>query len=230
MSVRVFITGASRGIGLEFVRQYVSQGARVFAAARKPNDGELARLAEQHPEQLSLVTLDITREEDLPAAVAAVQEQTGALDVLINNAGVGSQGMKLGAYKREGMLDVLHTNVVAPILIGQAFVGLLRHGTKPRIINLSSQIGSFTWNKSGMSPLYAASKSALNMYTRAFANEATGIITIAVHPGWVQTDMGGKGATLTPTQSVQSLQALIARLGPADNGLFFNYDGNLHPY
>ena len=230
MSLRVFVTGASRGIGLEFTRQYLSQGARVFAAARKPDGSELARLVAQHPGQLSLVTLDITRDEDLPAAVALVKEQTGALDVLINNAGMSIKGMKLGTYERDPMLQVLHTNAVAPIMVGQAFVELLRHGSTPRIINISSQVGSFAWNKSGISTLYAASKTALNMYTRSFANEATGLITVAVHPGWVQTDMGGKEAPLTATQSVQKLRALIERLRPADNGQFFNYDGAPHPY
>ncbi len=230
MSVRVLITGASRGIGLEFVRQYLSQGARVFAAARNPDTGELARLAKQHPDQLSLVTLDITRDQDLPTAVAAVRQHTQALDVLINNAGITIKGQKLGTYTREAMLEVLHTNSVAPILVGQAFVELLRHGTNPRIINIGSQVGSFTWNKSGMSTLYAASKTALNMYTRSFANEAAGIVTVSVHPGWVQTDMGGKEAPLTPPQSVQHLRTLIDRLAPADNGRFFNYDGAPHPY
>ena len=230
MSVRVLITGASRGIGLEFVRQYLDQGARVFAAARSPGEGELLRLVERYPNTLSLVTLDITSELDLPAAVAAVKGQTPGLDVLINNAGMGAKGMSLGTYQRDTMLKVLHTNAVAPVLVGQAFVELLRKGTAPRIINISSQVGSFSWNKSGMSPLYAASKTALNMYTRAFASEATGVITVAVHPGWVQTDMGGKEAPLTATQSVQKLRALIERLGPKDTGHFFNYDGTLHPY
>jgi NAD(P)-dependent dehydrogenase (short-subunit alcohol dehydrogenase family) len=229
MSLRVFVTGASRGIGLEFVEQYLADGARVFAAARELLDGEVVRLAQQHPGQLSLVRLDVTNEQDLANAVAAVRAQVGGLDVLINNAGINARGVGLGAYKRELMLQVLHTNAVAPVLIGQAFVELLGRGTTPRIVNISSQVGAFAWNKTGTSPLYAASKAALNMYTRALAREAAGIITIAVHPGWVQTSMGGKEAPLTPAQSVKQLRTLIARLGPADNGQFFNYDGTPHP-
>lgn len=137
--------------------------------------------------------------------------------------------MGLGTYERAAMLVVLHVNVVAPTLIGQAFRDLLLKGTAPNLVNVSSQVGSFTWNQTGMSPIYAASKSALNMYTRSFACEAKPITTIAVHPGWVQTDMGGTSAPLKPEDAVAQLRALIERLTPADNGQFFNYDGQLHP-
>jgi NAD(P)-dependent dehydrogenase (short-subunit alcohol dehydrogenase family) len=232
MSLRVFITGANRGLGLEFARQFVAQGARVFAAARKPRGSELGPLADEYPGRLSLITLDVTNEQELQAAVASVRGQTDALDLLINNAAINPRGIGLGKYTSAAMLEALHTNAVAPILIGQAFLELLRRGSNPKVINISTQVGSFTWNKAGNSPLYASSKAALNMLTRAFAREAIGegVITIAVHPGWVQTDMGGGGAPLTPTQSVQHLRALIERLTPADNGQFFNYDGQPHPW
>ena len=208
MSSRIFITGASRGIGLELCRQYVAQGARVFAAARNLDDTELAKLRAQHPEQLYPIALDVTKQDAIAAAVETVQKQAGALDVLINNAGINAKSVGLGTYTREKMLEIFEVNAVSPILIGQAFLELLRKGTSGKLINISTQVGSFTWNTDGMSPLYAASKAALNMYTRAFAREATGIVTIAVHPGWVQTDMGGKNATLTPSDSVAALRRL----------------------
>lgn len=230
MSIRVFITGANRGLGLELVRQYVDQGARVFAAARKPYSGELAQLLQKHPAQLSLIPLEVTRDEEVQAAVEAVSEQTSGLDLLVNNAGIGSRGIVLGKYESDIMLKVLHVNAVAPVVIGQAFLPLLQQGNTPKLVNISSQVGSFGWNHSGMSTLYAASKAALNMYTRSLSREATGLITIAVHPGWVQTDMGGGTAPLTPQQSVQHLRTLFARLTPADNGQFFNYDGKPHPW
>ena len=129
MTPRIFITGASRGLGLELVRQYVAEGARVFAAARNPNAGELLRLAERHPQSLSLLTLEVTSEEQLAAAVATVRAQTEALDMVINNAGMNQRGLSLGSYSRQVMLDTLHTNAVAPVLIGQAFLGLLRGGS-----------------------------------------------------------------------------------------------------
>ena len=230
MSMRVLITGANRGLGMEMVRQYVDQGARVFAAARTPHSAELSQLAAKHAAQLSLIALEVTSETELQAAVETVRAQTDGLDLLINNAGIGSRGIGLGSYTSAAMLSVLHTNAVAPVLIGQAFLGLLLQGKQAKIVNISSQVGSFGWNHSGMAPLYAASKAALNMYTRSFSREAAGVITIAVHPGWVQTDMGGGSAPMTPQESVAHLRALFARLTAADNGQFFNYDGKPHVY
>ena len=230
MTLRVLVTGANRGLGLELVQQYVRDGAIVFAAARQPYSGALERLAKEHAERLFPVPLDVTQASALPAAVAAVRAHTDALDVLINNAGVNPRSVGLGRYERAQMLETLDINAVAPILVAQAFLDLLQKGTQPKLVNISSQIGSFGWNQHGMAPLYAASKAALNMYTRALANEAGGVITVAVHPGWVQTDMGGQSATLTPAQSVSHLRTLIARLKKTDSGQFFNYDGKPHPF
>ena len=100
MTPRIFITGASRGLGLELVRQYVAEGARVFAAARNPNAGELLRLAESHPQSLSLLPLEVTSEEQLAAAVATVRAQTEALDMVINNAGMNQRGLSLGEQRK----------------------------------------------------------------------------------------------------------------------------------
>lgn len=230
MSLRIFITGANRGLGLEFVRQYLAEGARVFAAARNPAASELAQLKIQHGQTLTLVPLDVTQETDLRAAVATVQQETPALDLLINNAAVNRRGFELGNYERGAMLEAMHVNAVAPVLIGQAFHDLLRKGMTPKIVNISTQIGSFASNQDGYTPLYAASKAALNMYTRSFAHEAQGIIAIAVHPGWVRTDMGGQEAPLSPEDSIRMLRKLIAHLTLADSGRFFNYDGQPHPY
>jgi NAD(P)-dependent dehydrogenase (short-subunit alcohol dehydrogenase family) len=230
MTPRIFITGASRGIGLELVRQYAEAGAQVFAAARQPNQGELLQLSQKHPQNLSLITLDVTKEEHLPAAVAAVRAQTEAIDMVINNAGMNQRGLSLGSYTRAVMLDTLHTNAVAPVLIGQAFLGLLRKGSRPRLVQISSQVGSFSWNTGGRSPLYAASKAALNMYTRCISHESPDLITVVVHPGWVQTDMGGPSAPLPVTDAVQALRTLIDGLSLADNGHFLNYDGRPHPW
>lgn len=230
MTPRIFITGASRGLGLELVRQYVAEGARVFAAARNPSGGELLRLAQSHPQSLSLLPLEVTSEEQLAAAVATVRAQTEALDLVINNAGMNQRGLSLGSYSRQVMLDTLHTNAVAPVLIGQAFLGLLRGGVRPRLVHLSSQVGSFTWNTHGRSPLYAASKAALNMYTRCIAHEAPDITAVVVHPGWVQTDMGGPSAPLAVPDAVRNLRVLFERLTPAENGHFLNYDGRPHPW
>jgi NAD(P)-dependent dehydrogenase (short-subunit alcohol dehydrogenase family) len=227
--LRILVTGASRGLGLELVRQYLATGAQVFAAARHP-DGELAALATAHAATLTLIPLDVTLDDQRQAAVATVEKVAGALDVLVNNAGKNAKGAALGAYTDALLLELVHTNAVAPVMLGQAFLPLLARGTNPRLVNVSTQVGSFGWNQAGTSAPYAASKAALNMYTRALAREARGITTIAVHPGWVKTDMGGPSATLTVVESATYLRTLVDRLEPSDSGQFFNYDGTPHPW
>lgn len=222
--MNVFLTGANRGLGLEFARQLAAAGDRVFAAARTTSPA-LTALAQQH-QNLSVVVLDVVDEDAVVNAAAAVD----AVDVVINNAAINQKGLSLGGYSKRAMLDAYAVNSVAPVVVGQAFLPLLRKSARGRLVNISTQVGSFAWNTSGRSPLYAASKAALNMMTRAIASEEKGVITIAVHPGWVKTDMGGAQAPLTPSDSVTMLRALIDRLTPADSGSFFNVDGKLHPW
>lgn len=226
--MNVFLTGANRGLGLEFVRQYLAAGDRVFAVARSTSEG-LAALAQQHPTTLTVLHGDVADDADVAAVVAAVAGAVSAVDVVINNAAINPRGVGLGGYTRAAMLEAFAVNAVAPVLVGQAMLPLLQKSSAPRLVNISTQVGSFTTNKTGTSPLYAASKVALNMYTRSLAREATGVVVIAVHPGWVKTDMGGASAPLTPTESVTGLRTLIGRLTAADSGQFFNVDGQLHP-
>jgi len=153
-----------------------------------------------------------------------------ALDVVVNNAAVNPKGASLGSYRRDEVAAVFGANTIGPLLMGQAMLPLLLRGERPRLVNISTQVGSFTWNTGGKSPLYAASKAALNMFTRSMAREAVGVVVIAVHPGWVQTDMGGASAPLSPSTSVKDLRALIDRLQPSDTGQFFNHDGQHHPW
>jgi NAD(P)-dependent dehydrogenase (short-subunit alcohol dehydrogenase family) len=226
--LRVLVTGANRGIGLELVRQYLAAGARVFAAARDPDAGALRELRDR--ERLTCLAVDVTSETQRSAAVEAVGAASDGLDLIVNNAGRNAKGVTLLAALPEQMLDLFQVNAIAPVLMARAFLPLLRKGSSPKIVNMSTQVGSFTWNQHGQSPLYAASKAALNMYTRALAREVSEVTVIAVHPGWVRTDMGGASAPLTVEQSVDHLRRLIARVTPADAGQFFNFDGSLHPF
>ncbi len=234
MSQKILITGANRGLGLEFVSQYLAEGAYVFAAARKPYSPALLTLAETYQDSLCLLALDVTSAKDLQAAVDLVEKQAGKLDLLINNAGVYPRNITLGHHTKETLLDTLHINAVAPMLIGQAFLPLLRESRNPKLVNISTQLGSFGVNTTGRSAAYSGSKAALNMYTRSFAHEAKSLIphliTIAVHPGWVKTDLGGPGAPLSANVSVTHMRRLIERLTLEDNGQFFNYDGQAHPW
>ncbi|MCB9452535.1 MAG: SDR family oxidoreductase [Anaerolineaceae bacterium] len=232
---RIFITGANRGIGLELVRQYLRRDdTRIFATARQPETAaELQALAATNPERLTILPLAVTNEAAITEAVQAVAEQVDALDIVINNAGMNPPGIQtLDAITAETMQTVFTVNAVAPLLIARAFQGLLAKGSNPRLANVSTQVGSMTWKKSGGSYAYAASKAALNMVTRCLSADLhpAGIITIMLHPGWVQTDMGGPSASLTPEESASGIISLISGLTEADNGLFFKWNGEPHPW
>ena len=227
--MRVLVTGAGRGLGLEMARQWAAAGDRVFASARRPGPA-LTALVAAHPGQVTIVELDVTDDDSIARAADSVADATDALDVVVNNAAVHPKGASLGSYRRDEVAAVFGANTIGPLLVGQALLPLLRRGERPRLVNISTQVGSFTWNTGGKSPLYAASKAALNMFTRSMAREAAGVVVVAVHPGWVKTDMGGASAPLSPSASVKDLRTLIDRLQPSDTGQFFNHDGHHHPW
>lgn len=231
----IFITGANRGIGLELTRQYLQrEDTYVFAAARRPQDAAgLHTLAEQYPDRLTLIPLEVTDESAIDRAVQTVAQVTPHLDILINNAGMNPSGIQsLEVITPETMTTVFQVNAVAPLLVARAFRNLLKDGTRPRLVNVSTQVGSMTWKTSGGSYAYAASKAALNMVTRCLSADlkGSGIITIMLHPGWVQTDMGGSNAPLTPEQSANGIIALVDGLTESQNGLFFKWNGEPHPW
>ncbi|MCB9455466.1 MAG: SDR family oxidoreductase [Anaerolineaceae bacterium] len=232
---RIFITGANRGIGLELVRQYLGEDTtRIFATARQPQAaGELQALVAAHPDRLKVVPLDVTDEAAIARAVQIVAGEVEALDILINNAAINPPGIQsLAQISAETMQTTFTVNAVAPLLVARAFQGLLEKGSHPRLVNISTQVGSMTWKTSGGSYAYAASKAALNMVTRCLAADLqpAGIITIMLHPGWVQTDMGGVHAALTPAESISGIIKLINNLTTAENGKFFKWNGEPHPW
>jgi NAD(P)-dependent dehydrogenase (short-subunit alcohol dehydrogenase family) len=233
---RVLITGANRGIGLEFARQYLSRGDRVIATARDPKKADaLSALAREHGDALLMVPLDVTSDRSIDKARETVAAHGDALDVLINNAGVygaqlgpdGQPTETLGSLKAEDALRVLHTNAVAPLMIAQAFVGLLKKSKSPRIINITSGYGSVSSNAGDFPYYYAASKAALNMLMRSVAGDpaARGIVTIVMSPGWVKTDMGTAAAPLQAKDSVAGMIKVIDGLTRNDSSRFLNWKG-----
>ncbi len=223
------VTGASRGLGREFVRQLSDRGDRVVATAR-----DLGRKPQIPNEAENVLILD--------AGAAASIEGLGArygsdtLDVLINNIGVSSEARTLATLDAAEMLRVFMVNSVAPILIARQFLPNLKRGTRKLVVNISSQLGSIANNAGpgggGSSYAYRASKAALNMLTVSMSQElkADGIACVAMHPGWVRTDMGGEKASLSPDESVRSMLRTIDRLAIADTGRFLNHDGVAIPY
>lgn len=229
---RVMVTGANRGIGLEFVSQLLGRGDRVIAACRQPESATaLQELAQGANDQLSIVQLDVTDEASVKAARAAVGELTDAIDLLINNAGILQSDGRLEAFQPEVMRQTFNVNSVGPMLVASQFADLVKKGNDPQIINISSQLGSLQAVSPGWTLYsYNASKAALNMITRMQANElkSAGVTVVTAHPGWVQTDMGGPNAAVTPPDSAGGLLTLSDRLTMADSGEFFTWQGEKH--
>ena len=230
------VTGANRGIGLEFVRQLLGKGRRVVATCRQPGRATaLNALAGEHPGRLRVLPLDgadarsraeLVRELPLlPADDAPLR-----IDLLVNNAGVLHSGERFGEVTEANLLDSLRINAVGPFLLVQALAPLLADGA--RVANLSSQLGSIERVTRFGTPSYSISKAAQNMATAQLAQAlaARGIVLVALHPGWVQTEMGGAGADVSPQDSAAGLLAVVEGLGERDSGRFLDWRGQPLPW
>jgi len=232
------ITGASRGLGLELVRQYLADGWRVHACCRAPD--RASGLAALQPSPRLLVhPLDVTRPESVRELAASLRDEP--LDVLINGAGLigwGSFAEKGVALQPFGGIDydewrqVFDTNVFGPMRVAEALAGNVERSRQRKIVTLSSVVGSVARNRAGGLYAYRSSKSALNQVMKSMSIDLAkrGIIALPMHPGWVRTDMGGPGADLDVATSVSGLRAVIARLQPADAGRFLSYAGEELPW
>ncbi|HET9011204.1 MAG TPA: SDR family oxidoreductase [Gemmatimonadaceae bacterium] len=215
----VLVIGASRGIGLEFVRQYAADGSRVIGTARSDDGLESVRSAGGEP--LLLDVLDAPAVAALPARL-----HDRAIDVAIVNAGV--YGPRVGALTPpddEEFDRVMRTNVRAPMqLISALAPALAAHG---RIAVVSSRMGSVSLMSSSAGWLYRASKAAVNAAVKAASLELgpRGVVCVAFHPGWVRTDMGGAGADIDAATSVSGMRAVLAAASASHNGKFLNYGG-----
>lgn len=232
---QILITGANRGLGLEFVKQYLTAGERVFAACRNPAQADELKQLEADTRRLTLVQLDPGDAQSIAQLPHLLAEYTDTIDLLINNAGMNvpaPEYRQLGSLQAEALLETLRVNAVGPLLVTQALLSSLRASANPKLINISSQVGSMDWKRGGGGYSYAGSKAALNMYTRTLAADlrADGVIVITIHPGWVQTDMGGAGAPLTPREAVGSMIRFFDTLTLNHTGGFYKWDGSVHPW
>ncbi len=220
----VLITGAARGLGLDFTRQYAAKGWKVIACARKP-DALKAIKGEVHYHALEVT--------DYAAVKALAKKLAGeAIDVLICNAGIaGRAATVLGSIDPVVWRQTFEVNALAPLIMAEAFVDHVARSQHKKLIAISSRLGSITHNEGGRYS-YRASKTALNMEWKSLSGDLAGkgLICVVLHPGWVQTDMGGSSATLTIDQSVPAMVKVIDGLKPAQNGHFINYDGTEIPW
>jgi NAD(P)-dependent dehydrogenase (short-subunit alcohol dehydrogenase family) len=231
---RVLITGANRGIGLEFVRQCLARGDTVLAGARRPDEArELDELERRFGEMLHILPLDVTDDTSIAGAHRSALTRVDGLDLLVNNAGIneGSHDaggrrlyVRLGSLSAPDMLRVLHVNTVGPLMVAQAFLELLRRGRRPRIAGISSGLGSIT-HAGGGGYAYNMSKAALNMATRMLSIDlrSEDIVSVAFSPGWVRTDMGGSQAPLAPAESVAGMLRVIDGLTMEQTGEFLSW-------
>lgn len=225
MGKTVLVVGASRGIGLEFAVQYASDGWSVIAACRNPDQAQ-----SWLPSGVDIQPVDVTDMVSIDALTAHLNETP--LDLLIINAGVA--GPDAAGFVAPDVLDfdrVMHTNVLGPMRIIQAF-GACVAQAEGVIAVLSSKMGSIEEADAASALTYRCSKAAANMVVKTAACEfgAQGATVVALHPGWVRTDMGGPKADLGVTESVENLRDLIAGLSADCNGEFFDYTGRQLPW
>jgi NAD(P)-dependent dehydrogenase (short-subunit alcohol dehydrogenase family) len=230
----VLVTGANRGIGLEFVRQLLTRGDRVVAACRQPGKAAaLNTLAGEHPGRLHVLPLDVADPKthaELVRELPLVLGEDGRLDLLVNNAGVLHSGERFGEVGAANLEHSFRVNAMGPFLLAQALAPRLADDA--RVANLSSQLGSIGNLGRFGTPSYNISKAALNMATALLGKALgdRGIVVLALHPGWVQTDMGGEDAQIPPKDAVAGLLATIDGARRASSGGFFDWQGERMPW
>jgi NAD(P)-dependent dehydrogenase (short-subunit alcohol dehydrogenase family) len=224
------ITGANRGIGLEFCRQYAADGWRVLACSRYPEKSDvLNKLAAQYPELIKIHALDVADHVQIERLAQVLGDES--IDLLINNAGIYPDPDKsgFGHTNYAEWVQAFRTNTMAPLKMAETFTTQIARSQQKTIVNITSKMGSIADNSGGGSYLYRSSKAALNMVVKSLAIDLKplGIIAVVFHPGWVKTDMGGANALISAEQSVSGMRQVIDGLAIADSGKFFGYDGQV---
>ncbi|CAG1769672.1 C-factor [uncultured bacterium] len=228
----VLITGANRGLGLEFCQQYANAGYKVFACCRNPNHAtELENLAKQYS-LFSIHALDVTDFNQVDELASVLKDET--IDVLLSNAGIyGDQSEhRFGALNYDNWIETLRINTLAPVKLAEAFLPQLLKSQQPKIVAITSLMGSMTDNSSGGSICYRSSKAALNAAMKSLSIDlkARNIAVLIMHPGWVKTDMGGMNAPTSVEESISGMRRVIADFKLSDTGSFLNYRGEVLPW
>ena len=229
----ILITGANRGIGLEFATQFAADNWRIIACCRQPDHAESLRtLKNIHGDQLLVHKLDLSDFTAIDQLADTLHQES--IDLIINNAGIypPAQQGEFGHINYDAWLEALRINTLAPLKMAEAFVAQLERSRLKMLAIITSKMGSIADNGRGGSYPYRTSKAAVNMVARSLAIDLAPrhITTILLHPGWVQTRMGGSGAQISAKQSVTGMRAVLNRITPDDSGKFFAYDGQSIPW
>lgn len=223
--MKVIITGTSRGIGLELARIVLRQGHELLAVARDPGaSGGLTALQREHGAQLRLLAADLCEPATAGAISAATKDWVG-LDLLINCAGI-----LRSTATRQDFTESFLVNAVAPFEVTHNLLPRLKLSTNPRVVNLTSRMGSISENTSGGHYAYRASKAALNMVNRCLSIDHPWLTSIVVHPGWVRTRMGGESAPVEAPESAGGIWRLAQGLTRENSGRFYDYQGKEIPW
>lgn len=221
------ITGANRGLGLEFARQLLADGHTIIAGVRYPEQMDF------HHERMIVYQLDVASTKSVATFAKNVQSSAASIDVLVNNAGrMDGRWQSLEEVDPELSLEVLNVNTIGPLRVSQALWPLLQGEKQTKVANISSLMGSIDDCMSGRSYAYRTSKTGLNMITKILAVEGQpdNITVTSYHPGWAKTDMGGERAPVPVSVSVQGLIELINQQTIERSGRFFEYTGEELPW
>jgi NAD(P)-dependent dehydrogenase (short-subunit alcohol dehydrogenase family) len=221
----IMITGASRGLGLEFARQFYNEECRVIATCRSPKDAnELNAIGD-----IDVHALDVTDDKSVTTLADKLRGEN--IDILINNAGVIGQRDGFGRIDYDIWAETMDTNVFGPMRVAEAFRDNVMNSYKKQMIFITSRMGSIT-EAVPNAYVYRSSKAALNMAVKCLSAELgeQGLIAVLFHPGHVQTDMGGQAAPVTPQKSIEGMKNQIVALTRDDNGRFLSYDGHQIPW
>ena len=224
----ILITGANRGIGLQLTKHYLQAGCQVIATYRNAHDCK--QLEDLQCPQLALIQADVGNDQDLNNLAQFLHGR--GLDLIINNAGVfGPRNQELGTIDRETWRQVLEINTISPLMLAQALADNLAQ-SKGTLAIISSKVGSIDDNSGGAGYMYRSSKTAVNQVVKSLSIDLAPykIPVVALHPGWVRTDMGGPNGLIDVQESVSGLSHVIDRISMKQTGQFFNYDGSRIPW
>ena len=230
-SPTILITGSNRGIGLEMVRQFALDDWNVLACCRSPDDAlDLKQLKIEFP-SIELFALDVTNYEQMKNL--ALQLHGRPIDILLSNAGIyGPKPAQFGSIDPIDWRQVLEINTIAPMMLVQSFIEQVAASDHKLVGIIGSKVGSIEDNGSGGSYMYRSSKTAVNQVVKSLSIDLSGrgVSVLSLHPGWVQTEMGGPNAEISTKASVAGLKQILKSSSLAQSGQFLEFNGNSIPW